>query len=743
MPRVAGEKQYNSFVKGLITEASPLTFPENAFLDGTNIVLNRDGSIARRLGIDYEDGYVKINSGYTGTTLLETEKSFHKWNFAGGSSDVSLGVVRVKDKLFFLDMTTTSPSSSLKNGGDPVIISGLGNSRIEAIPINNGLVVVSEDLDLPVYLEYNPDTDDVTQSVINIKVRDFWGVYEDTPVDLRPTTLTDVHKYNLYNQGWPVITGVPGSEAVDWLETSETSALVKFYNDQDHYPSNADVWTLGKKSDSKFSASLLVKNSFDKAPAPKGKYIIDIYNRGASRTENTGITGLPLDRELGRLSTVTAYSGRVAYAGITSRITGSDQKSPNYSGYIFFTKTVANKDDLGICYQEADPTSEYISDIIDTDGGTITIPESNKIRKLATLKNSLVVFAENGIWEIFGSDYGFKATDYQLNKVTNIGISNPKSVVVAGDVILYWAKNGIYALSVEPQSGRLVTQNISLTTIQTFYNELATTAREAAKGFYDQKENRVRWLYSEESDDEYHKELILDLELQAFFPNTISRETVFIADYVEIPNYINSVTVEDVYVGSDLVVVGTDTVQVDSTQIANRDSPFSFLIFTDTGYFTLGKYNNTSFVDWEVEYTTGVDYDSYIITGYELFGDITRKKQATYLVTMFERTETGFEMSGENLVASNPSSCLVQAQWNWTNSATSGKWGTQFQAYRYNRKYIPSGTGDTYNTGDRVIVSRNKLRGSGRALSLYFQSEIGKDMKLLGWAIPMSGTGVV
>jgi len=723
MPRVAGEKQYNSFVKGLITEASPLTFPENAFLEGFNIVLNRNGSIERRLGINYEDGYTKVDSGYAGDILLETEKSFHKWNFAGGSSDVSLGVVRVKDKFFFLDMTTTSPSSSLKNGGDPLIISGLSNSPIEATPINNGLVIVSEDLAYPVYLEYDVDTDTVNQSNIVIQVRDFWGVDDNLVVNERPTTLSDSHKYNLLNQGWP------------------SDKITAFFTSQSKYPSNADTWTLGKKSDSNFDPALLVKNSVDKAPAPKGRYVLNAFTRGSERVIQSGVSGLPNDYEQGKLTTVTAYSGRVAYAGITSKITGGDSKSPNYSGYIFFTKTISNKDDLGICHQEADPTSEYISDIVDTDGGVISIPEANKIIKLATLKNSLVVFAENGIWEIFGSDFGFKATDYQLNKITNIGISNPKSVVVAGDVILYWAKNGIYALSVEPQSGRLITQNISLTTIQTFYNELATTAREAAKGFYDQKENRVRWLYSEESDDEYHKELILDLELQAFFPNTISRETVFIADYVEIPNYINSVTVEDVYVGSDLVVVGTDTVQVDSTQIANRDSPFSFLIFTDTGYFTLGKYNNTSFVDWEVEYTTGINYDSYIITGYELFGDITRKKQATYLITVFERTEDGFELDGINLVASSPSSCLVQAQWNWTNSVASGKWGTQFQAYRYNRKYIPSGTGDTYNTGDRVIVSRNKLRGSGRALSLYFQSEVGKDMKLLGWAIPMSGTG--
>ena len=42
------EKLYKSFIQGLVTEASPLTFPENASIDEDNFVLNRDGSRSRR-----------------------------------------------------------------------------------------------------------------------------------------------------------------------------------------------------------------------------------------------------------------------------------------------------------------------------------------------------------------------------------------------------------------------------------------------------------------------------------------------------------------------------------------------------------------------------------------------------------------------------------------------------------------------------------------------------------------------
>lgn len=713
MPRVGSEKQYNSFVKGLITEASPLTFPENAFSDGDNVVLKRDGSFTRRLGIDYEDGYALTNIGFGGDPLLETKRSFHKWNLADGVA--SLGVVRVMNLLYFLNMASVSPSSSLKNGGLPLVLP-LGSEPIEATVINGKMVIVSSFLSSPVVLSYNSITDVVSMDVIDIKVRDFWGVDDGLAVDARPTTLSATHKYNLLNQGWP-------------LEHINTMA----------YPSNADVWLYGKDVNDAFSKQLLLKNSVDKAAAPKGKYLLNPFYRGNSRALEASVN-VPLDSDKGRCSTVATYAGRVFYSGVVSQIISGDSKSPNLGGSIFFSKTISNTKDFGICYQEADPTSEYISDIIDTDGGVISIVDANKIIKLVPNKNSLIVFAENGIWEIYGSDSGFKATDYQTSKITNIGISNGNSVVVAGDTILYWAKNGIFVLASDQVSGRLQSQNISLPTIQTYYDNISSVARENAKSFYDQKENVVRWLYSEDTDDEYNKELVLDLNLQAFYPNTIAVNNVFIADYVEVPNYINNASVEDVYVGNNLVMVGANAVQVNSTEVEDRESSFSFLVFKKTGYFTLAKYTNDTFVDWKVA-EGGVDYSSYIVSGYELFGDVARKKQATYLVMLFERTEDGF--SGSPLEATHPSSCLVQAQWNYTNSSASGKWGSVFQAYRYVRNYTPSGVGDIFNTGDRVITTKNKLRGSGKALSLYIHSEAGKDMRVLGWAIPMTGNSVV
>ena len=42
---------------------------------------------------------------------------------------------------------------------------------------------------------------------------------------------------------------------------------------------------------------------------------------------------------------------------------------------------------------------------------------------------------------------------------------------------------------------------------------------------------------------------------------------------------------------------------------------------------------------------------------------------------------------------------------------------------------------DDFDYGESVIVTKNKLRGSGKCLSLKIQSETGKDIKILGWGI--------
>jgi len=828
MAKAVSEKKYITFVKGLITEANALTFPENASLDEDNFDLHTNGSRSRRLGIDYEDGYALTATGLSATIIEGTKESFHKWDFPGGATTVSIGVVRVYNKLWFIDLLATTPSASLLNGGASITISGLANSEIETSTINGFFVIVSADLDWPIVLTYNKTSDSVSQESFPIQIRDMWGVEDNLEVNERPTSLSETHEYNLRNQGWSsqidsvavtyntwanstvyavgdivtyggiyyvCITAHTSQSSgsifytyfANWAVTSITepapeispnravkflSGTWSFITEQVHsalavlfttkllltvYPSNTDIWTLGKIGSStstnfeKYDPTSLKRNSIDNTEAPKGSHILELYQRGYSRRILTGLTTLPLDVETGRLATVTTYAGRVCYSGIVSSTAGTDGKTPNLSGSVFFSQIVENKQSIGKCFQEADPTSSVISDIVDTDGGIIQFPEASRIIKLVTVKDSLLVFAENGIWEIYSDAGGFKATSYQTAKISTTGISNAKSIVVAGDTVVYWAKAGILAASPNQQTGRYQVTSLSLPTIQTFYTEeISDLAKKTARGFFDEKSNHVRWVYNDSvsysesvNANHYNRILNLDLTLQAFYKysiGSISGTSPAIVDFIEIPSHAVSSSNEDVYVGNDTVLVVADQVQVPISTSSTRNGKYSFLTFTGTS-FTVSKYKDTTFVDWKTANSVGVDAPAYLITGYETFNEITRTKQVPYIWFYLNRTETGFASSGGGLVALNPSSCLVQAQWNWSNSDAQGKWGTQFQVYRYLKTYIPSGVGDTYDTGDSIIVTKNKFRGSGKALSLKINSEAGKDLQLLGWALIVTGDG--
>lgn len=739
------EAAYRSFVKGLVTEANQLTFPDNASIDESNFVLNRDGSRSRRLGVDYESSYALTATGLTATDIKEGKQSFHVWESPDGDTTVSLGLVRIKDKIWFMNLLANAPSADLKNGGSPITIAGLSNNKIETSVINNKCVIVSKDLSAPVLLSYDKSSGNVSQSTITLEIRDIYGVDDSLFLDTRPTTLSNEHKYNLRNQGWNKnIVTTTGADAIDYT-----------FTELGQYPSNADNWTLGKISNTasadyeKYDPDTLVKNSFSNYQIAKGSFIIDAFERGAARMSKSDVTsGLPTDREEGNISTITSYAQRLFYSGIESSVSNGDARSPNYSGYIFFSKVIRNDEDLGKCHQEADPTDPGINDLIDTDGGSIQIPDITKVVKIIASQASVLVFAENGVWEVYGDTGGFIATSFQASKISTNGITNGDSVVNVNGNFIYWSKAGIYLLKPDQASGRFAAESISLTSIQTLYLEIPEVAKNFCKGLYDEKENRIRYLYNDSTDysatnypNNYNKELIYDLTLKAWYKNSISSlasDSPYIADYVPIPGYTVTSREESVVAGTAPVIITAGTsVVVDDDIPISRTEQFSFLTIVGTS-FTLSKYNGSDFLDWKTKDSVGVDFTSYLYTGYELFGDVMRQKQIPYVFFYFEKTEDGFTPSGDDLVFKNQSSCKVQAQWGWSNSAANGKWGKEFQAYRILRNYTPSGAADAYDSGESMVVTKNKLRGSGKSISLYIKSETGKDMKLLGWGHPVT-----
>lgn len=795
---MALEKQFNTFVKGIVTEANALTFPENASIDEDNMVLNKDGSRQRRLGIDYETGFSLVNTGLTQSIISRANISFHRWDSPGGDPNLSLGIVRIYNKLWFVNLFTPNPSDNVLNNGEPLEIPGLGNSDIDVSFISNFAVIVSESLNNTLVLSYNQEFNYVLAENVPLFVRDIWGVDDGLSDSERPVTITPEHRYNLINQGWSNNIPFPGTTTITVPNPTprpqvtsggtyqslgglvrQDVTLLQFANSWEstverqvsngataidytktvlgYYPSNSDVWTLGKNSDASdetgfqlYDPNILIKNSLSNVLSPKASLVVDAYNRGQSRKSITGIQQLPLDKERGRCSTVASYASRVFYSGIRSYVIEDDIRSPNYNSYIFFSQIVTTKEQISLCYQSADPTSPDISDIIDTDGGTIQIPEATAIVKLVPTLGSLLVCAENGVWEIYGDTGGFTATSFQTSKITSSGVLNKDSIIEVNGNVFLWGNAGIMLLAPDDVTGRYKAQNLSLNSIQTYYNEISELAKANCKAYYNEKSDTIRWLYNDSPTysastglRKYNKELVLDLTLKAFYPATIENggntAAPYPVAYVDMPGTQVAFVEDDIVVGNVDVEAGGEQVNILVPDYTSQEEVFKFLTIFNT-FFTFSSYKNSTYKDWVGYNGIGYNYVSYLVTGYDISKDLMRNKQTPYIFCYFKKTEDGFT---EDLEYANPSSCMLQSQWDWHNSAEGNKWGTPFQAYRFKRNYIPENSSDTFDNGESVIVSKNKLRGSGKSISLKFSSEEGKGMHILGWAYPLTGDKVV
>ncbi len=79
MARAGIVKEVNSFIRGLITEANPIAFPENASLTDENFNLNIDGSRQRRFGLAFENNAEATTTTYTNAGAANLASSIHLW----------------------------------------------------------------------------------------------------------------------------------------------------------------------------------------------------------------------------------------------------------------------------------------------------------------------------------------------------------------------------------------------------------------------------------------------------------------------------------------------------------------------------------------------------------------------------------------------------------------------------------------------------------------------------------------
>lgn len=280
MPRASGQKEYVSLAKGLVTEASPLVFPENATTDELNFVINKDGLVReRRKGFDHITS-VKTLAG----SNLAIENT-HYWQ----APDLVLIVVT--------DTTSTKLLIHRNNATLDLINTVNINSAVTETDIaenTNVIFITTSQGQKPIILEYEEVGNQIKVYEVDLYVRDFELVDDGLAIPERPTTLSQNHQYNLYNAGWYLprrnqqVAKQPFEDPIDIFfndTESDTGGLPA-----ETYPSNADIVAIGLSVNENGVTSLrpdeIKAANLGNSEAPRGHYVYNIndFNREFRRT---------------------------------------------------------------------------------------------------------------------------------------------------------------------------------------------------------------------------------------------------------------------------------------------------------------------------------------------------------------------------------------------------------------------------------------------------------------------------
>ena len=717
----------NNTSKGLVTEAGELTFPDNASIDELNCSLSRDGSRSRRLGLEFESGY-QLSS----FSIDESETfTVGEWANPGGIAGLTFMVVQTGSTLRFynsgvvpysdqdtglsLDLTTYQIS-----GGDVAL------SKCDFAVISSALVVANPAMNT-IYITYDGST--LTTTVIEFRIRDFEWLSDicDLNEKIPTSTITIARKYDTLNAGWIGNQGTTSATYSGVTAPSGTgfSALQTYVGSRTAWPPLTHPWYSGKDSSGNFSLTDWEKVYSGSSLIGNGHFIIDFFNK--DRNTLIGSTSIQTEVETSRFSTITVYMGRVFFAGLGS---GVNAGKILYSRLVESIKASSDCTALGECFQQNDPTSEFFSDLLETDGGVIHIPDAYNIKKLYTHNQFLYVFAENGVWVISGPNDTFSPTSYYVSKVSNVGIYSTGSFVSAEGVPFWWSKYGIHSFSYDETSGFPLEQNLSISTVQSFWDQLDSNAKLNVTSAYDRINKQIFWMYPNNDEVKLNKRnniLILDIPLQSFYPWNIANNSNYAMGLYFFDSYGSESFGDPLVTSGGLSITTSSLDEVTVTRystLSSSNTRLGVLTFT-SDKLTISLFSSKSFLDWGTD-----DYESYVVTGYNFGGDLLLKKSAPYITVLCRSTEEGYGPAPDYDVI-NPSGLFMEAYWDFKDYPSS----TQ-QVYRIKPTPVFD-QGDLTDNGQNrtVVTSRLKVRGSGRSFRLKFKAEEGKNFVLLGYSV--------
>ena len=371
---------------------------------------------------------------------------------------------------------------------------------------------------------------------LTLQIRDTSrGAMDYLPIDENPSKLSYAHLYNLLNQGWT--SALIGKF---WAKSADTDAKRIF-------PGNnlAQQYLKDKKTDA-FKPEDLINMTFGNTPAARGHFKLDYFNQDRNTAANltTAMQEVvsAINNELGTSKTVADIldtdfpvsdptdpeeevpvvkpkvdyvADTLAYAGRIFYLSGST---------LLYSQIIAEDlDKASQCCTEADPTSEEISDVVETDGGLINLPDLGEGVKLAQVGEYILAFGTRSNMAITGTANNiFTATAYSAGALNAVPTQAPYSFVNTEFGLFYWGTTGINLIA--PGEGGLAVQDLSTSRILTWYGKLTNTQQKYCKGVYSSSKKKIYWFYPSEDSKPRRLDsiLVFDITRQAFVPSKVA-----------------------------------------------------------------------------------------------------------------------------------------------------------------------------------------------------------------------------
>lgn len=459
-------------------------------------------------------------------------------------------------------------------------------------------------------------------------------------------------------------------------------------------------------------------------------------------------------------TTVDFFAGRLWLAG-----------DPKYPNEVIFSQVVTSGGTVERFMQVADPFQTADPNLVDSDGGIVSVQGAAIIKQLKAVSGSIFVGCTNGIWQIRGSNNVFKATDFSVNLTLQEGIDSPEAMVVANMVLMVFGQSSIWISNTNDNlstisAGSASFKDVARNRVTDLYTSIPQASRAAGKAVYNITDQRVYYFFNTTRttfDSSFNTHLQLGYSKNVLVIDTQFSTEVQTADrtsskratngsflmyelddgafagmpYIACPFVSKDVPIADqeVYVVDDKVFVNGSEVLSPSEDTADYQILFIALQRVTSGSNIIikgafGKLEGSTIKDWSSSDDYAISFTSRIVAGVQTMGDVLHKKVATYIYFVFERIENG-DIEAD-LTDSEQGGCFLRTAWQFSISSASAKYSAQIPIYvphRYTYDYA-----DDNNAGINHVWYKHRARGRGNVLQLIFENDGDKDFCLVGLA---------